>query len=184
VELVDTQDLNQKFFEISIQSVNLGFHPSYLTSMAYKKLIRHRINDDVFRNACNNAKSMAEAAVMLNLHFNSFKKRAVELNCYKPNQPGKGLRKASPKIPLTEIIDKGKHPYYQSFKLKIRLINEGIKKNVCESCGYSSWMGKQINLELHHVDGNRQNHKLSNIKLLCPNCHSQTDTFRAKNKKN
>ena len=151
--------------------------------MIYKKLIKDRINDDAFRKACNDAKSMAEAAVKLNLHFNSFKKRAIELNCYMPNQSGKGLKKASPRIPLKEIIELGKYPHYQSYKLKNRLIKEGIKKNVCENCGCSSWLDKQINLELHHEDGNRQNQKLSNLKLLCPNCHSQTDTFRAKNKK-
>lgn len=120
---------------------------------------------------------------MLNLHFNSFKKRAIEFGCYKPNQSGKGLKKISPKIPLSDIIEKGVYPHYQSYKLKKRLIAEGVKKNVCETCGLSSWKGKQLNLELHHVDGIRQNHKLSNLKLLCPNCHSQTDTFRAKNKK-
>lgn len=151
--------------------------------MAYKKLIKHRINDNFFRDACNIAGSMAEAAVILNLHFNSFKKRAIELNCYKPNQPGLGLKKTVAKIPLADIIELGKYPHYQSFKLKNRLINEGIKKNVCETCGCSVWQGKPINMELHHIDGNRQNHRLDNLRLLCPNCHSQTDTFRAKNKK-
>ncbi len=151
--------------------------------MIYKKLIKNRINDDAFRKACNDSKSMAEAAALLNLHFNSFKKRAIELGCYKPNQSGKGLKKTSPKIPLSDIIEKGIYPHYQSFKLKKRLIAEGVKKNVCKTCGRSSWLGKQLNLELHHVDGKRQNHKLSNLKLLCPNCHSQTETFRAKNKR-
>ena len=126
---------------------------------------------------------MAAAVAMLNLHFNSFKKRAIELGCNNPNQSGKVLRKISPKIPLSDIIDKEVYPHYQSFKLKKRLIAEGIKKNVCETCGISTGMDKQLNLELHHIDGKRQNHKLSNLKLLCPNCHSQTDTFRAKNKK-
>ena len=151
--------------------------------MTYKKLIKNRINDDSFRKACIESKSMAEAAALLNLHFNSFKKRALELNCYKPNQSGKGLIKISPKIPLFDIIERGACPHYQSFKLKKRLITEGIKKNVCETCGCTMWQNKQLNLELHHIDGNRQNHRLSNLKLLCPNCHSQTDTFRAKNKR-
>lgn len=47
--------------------------------------------------ACGKAKSMAEAAAALKLHFNSFKKRALELGYYKPNQAGKGLKKISPK---------------------------------------------------------------------------------------
>jgi 5-methylcytosine-specific restriction endonuclease McrA len=47
----------------------------------------------------------------------------------------------------------------------------------------SDWQGRPLSLELHHIDGNRQNHLLDNLVILCPNCHSQTDTFRAKNKK-
>jgi 5-methylcytosine-specific restriction endonuclease McrA len=43
------------------------------------------------------------------------------------------------------------------------------------------WSDKKINMELDHIDGNRTNHKLENLRMLCPNCHSQTDTYRAKN---
>lgn len=45
-------------------------------------------------------------------------------------------------------------------------------------------MGKKINCELDHIDGNRTNHLLENLRILCPNCHSQTNTFRGKNIKN
>ena len=83
-------------------------------------------------------------------------------------------------IPLDEIL-LGKYPYYQTYKLKNRLIKDGIKMNICEICGISSWNDKPISLELHHKDGNRTNHRLENLILLCPNCHSQTETFRAKN---
>ena len=107
--------------------------------MIYKKLRKTRINDHAFRKACNDSKSMAEAEAMLNLHFNSFKKRATELGCYNSNQSGKGLKKISPKVPLSDIIEKRIYPYYQSFKLKKRLITEGVKKNICEICGCSSW---------------------------------------------
>ena len=44
-----------------------------------------------------------------------------------------------------------------------------------------TWNGLPIPLELHHIDGNRNNHKFENLQLLCLNCHAQTDTFRAKN---
>ncbi len=66
--------------------------------------IEQRIDDKVFIEICENAQSMSEAASKLGLHFNSFKKRAIELGCYKPNQAGIGLRKNMPKIPLSEII--------------------------------------------------------------------------------
>ena len=151
--------------------------------MPRKWFIKGRIGDAEFIEACKNAKSMAEAASILQIHFNSFKKRAVELDCYRPNQAGAGIRKNASKTPLKEIIELNLHPHFQSFKLKKRLIEEGVKQNKCEICGIESWNNKPIEMELHHKDGIRTNHFLANLSLLCPNCHSQTETFRAKNKK-
>jgi len=54
-------------------------------------------------------------------------------------------------------------------------------KNCCELCNTSEWLGSAITLEVHHIDGNNKNNELSNLQILCPNCHSQTDNYRAKN---
>jgi len=51
----------------------------------------------------------------------------------------------------------------------------------CAECGVSDWNGKQLTLEVEHKDGNWRDNGPGNICLLCPNCHSQTPTFRAKN---
>ena len=72
---------------------------------------------------------------------------------------------------------------YQSYKLKKRLIAEGIKKSVCESCGQSEWLEQPIPLELHHINGNNSDNRLENLRLLCPNCHALTDSYRGKNKR-
>lgn len=138
--------------------------------------------DKYFIEVCQNTKSMAKAAAVLELHFNTFKKKAIELGVYLPNQSGKGLSKRDngSKIPLNEILE-GKHPQYQTNKLRIRLIKEGLKMHRCECCGIENWMNKPISLELDHIDGNRTNHILENLRILCPNCHSQTSTYRAKN---
>jgi len=48
----------------------------------------------------------------------------------------------------------------------------------CECCGMTDWMNKPITLELEHTDGDRKNNTRENLKLLCPNCHSQTPTWR------
>lgn len=56
--------------------------------------------------------------------------------------------------------------------------------NICSECGISEWNGKPIVLELEHKDGNSENNSKENLCLLCPNCHSQTSTFKAKNKGN
>lgn len=51
----------------------------------------------------------------------------------------------------------------------------------CAICGIVDWMGKPIKLELDHVDGNADNNTLENLRLICPNCHSQTETYKGAN---
>jgi hypothetical protein len=51
----------------------------------------------------------------------------------------------------------------------------------CECCNNTEWLGKPITIELEHIDGNNKNNAKENLKLLCPNCHSQTETWRGKN---
>lgn len=51
----------------------------------------------------------------------------------------------------------------------------------CEECGSTEWLNKPITLELEHIDGDNQNNIKENLKLLCPNCHSYTDTWKGKN---
>jgi len=57
------------------------------------------------------------------------------------------------------------------------------KDNSCNCCKLTTWQDKPIGLEIHHIDGNSKNNKLENVKLVCPNCHSQTDTFKNKKRK-
>ena len=53
----------------------------------------------------------------------------------------------------------------------------------CEICGISEWMNKPITLEVHHINGNYTDNRLENLICLCPNCHSQTDSYRKSTKK-
>ena len=139
------------------------------------------INKTQFIHVCNSSLSMASAAAQLDMHYNTFKRHAVKLGCFKTNQSGRGTHKPCKRIiPLQEILT-GLHPQYQTFKLKNRLLKEGILKDACSICGISEWQGKKLNIELDHVDGCRTNHVLKNLRMICPNCHSQTETFRAKN---
>ena len=70
----------------------------------------------------------------------------------------------------------------KSSKILQYLIQYGIKKYTCEKCGIDTWNGNLITLELHHKNGNHKDNNLENLEILCPNCHSQTENFRFKNK--
>lgn len=63
------------------------------------------------------------------------------------------------------------------YKLKQKLLEDGLKENKCERCGISEWQGKPIVCQLHHIDGDETNNELDNLQMLCPNCHSQTDNY-------
>ena len=79
---------------------------------------------------------------------------------------------------LTAILDINSS--LSSSNVKERLFNHKIKENKCEICGLTEWLGKSINCELHHINGDNTDNRLENLQILCPNCHSQTDTFRKK----
>jgi DNA-binding CsgD family transcriptional regulator len=65
--------------------------------------------------------------------------------------------------------------------LKARLISSGLRQARCERCGISEWLGRPLSVALHHVNGDRLDNRVENLELLCPNCHSQTDTFGGRN---
>lgn len=81
-------------------------------------------------------------------------------------------------VPLSECNDFG--------VLNKRSIREILLKErpyKCEKCGLTEWLGETIALQVHHIDGNSNNNIRTNLMLLCPNCHSQTDNWCNKNNK-
>lgn len=85
------------------------------------------------------------------------------------------------KIPLEDILVENS-TYRNNYNLKKRLFDKGLLKNECAICGLGpEWQGKKIVLRLDHKNGTNNDHRIKNLRMLCPNCDSQTDTFTGRN---
>lgn len=76
----------------------------------------------------------------------------------------------------------GENSTVPSARLKKSLLEFGIIDNQCSMCGISKWRGNELCIELDHINGKSNDDRIENLRMLCPNCHSQTDTFKGKNR--
>ncbi len=129
------------------------------------------------------ARFAGQAAELLGIHYTTYRRHAKRLGVFGFNVHWrKGKRGYNRKYTETEIssyLDGTKRVFLPRF-VKQYLFDKGLKKNVCEKCGIASWNEQPLTCEFHHIDGDRHNNQLSNLQLLCPNCHSQTPNFRIK----
>lgn len=110
------------------------------------------------------------------------KRRISELNCDISHfGTGTAKRNYQAKYDLDDILVENS-TYANISCLKNRLIKEGRLEYKCALCGISEWMGLPLSLHLDHENGKNNDHRIENLRFLCPNCHSQTDTYAGKNK--
>ena len=118
--------------------------------------------------------SNSEIAKRLNCKVDTLKSYYKKMNIdYKGNQGGKGI-KSDPKRKTAEELSLNSS--ISSSRLRNRILDDNIKERKCEKCGLEQWLCEPIPLELHHIDGNHYNNDLNNLQILCPNCHSMTNT--------
>lgn len=88
----------------------------------------------------------------------------------------------SPKKMYSEILIENSS-YSSTHSLKHRLIKDGLLIDRCSRCDVTHWLEEKLSLHLDHINGIRTDNRIENLRLLCPNCHSLTETYAGKNKK-
>ena len=151
-------------------------------------MARHKYTIDELERAVKGSSSMRQVLIMLGLklaggNYSTVSKHLRDLKIDTSHFIGKGWRKGS-NIPVVQPFKLKdilvENSSYQSYKLKNRLIAEGLKLVCCEVCGLTEWLGNKIPTELHHSNGNKSDNRIENLQILCPNCHSFTENYRGK----
>lgn len=152
-----------------------------------RKYSRYNVDSNKLSEIIKNSLSYRQVLSKLGIapaggNYTSLKKRIKKYNIDISHFTGQSWNKGinfGPKRPIEDYLS-NKYSI-SSHKLRLRLIKEKFLKAKCNSCKKTTWLNKSIALELHHKDGNHENNNLSNLELLCPNCHAYTDTYRGKN---
>lgn len=149
-------------------------------------------NKDDLKKAIESSLSLRQVIHKLGLveaggNYDQIKKYIKEYNFTTQHFTGRGWRKDKTfattwRKNLNEILILDSD--VQSFKLKNRLIIEGLKERACEMCGWCEMASDgRIPVELDHVNGDKRDNRIQNLRILCPNCHSLQSTHRGLNKK-
>lgn len=143
-------------------------------SISFSEVVRKLLNKD--RAHGSMISYIKQLAIDYQIEFTHF-------NAKNWNKNKSGTFKSISKEELiTNYLSKTPMKRTNSHNIKTWLFKLGMKLKKCEVCDLpDSWNDKPLSLQLDHIDGDKTNNELSNLRIICPNCHSQTETFCGKN---
>lgn len=134
-----------------------------------KEYLTEIVNDSTSIAECLRKMGMAQTACS----YNTFRERVRN---WEINIEHFVKRHYTKQIPLDSVLCANSH--YTRKSLKQRLLKTGLKNNICEMCGQGeNWHGKKMHLILDHINGIRDDNRLENLRIICPNCDATLDTF-------
>lgn len=158
----------------------------------YSKILnmKRKYTTEEVKEAVKNSLSIANVLRLLNLrpvggNYKTIKaiiaKNSIDTSHFTGQGWNVGLKFRPQKEFSNDEIFKENSSYKSMWRLREKY--KQLKKiNHCEICGIKEWLGKPIALEMHHKNGINTDHRVSNLQLICPNCHSQTESYRGKAK--
>ena len=165
-----------------------GLATDHLTDHRGRRGRPARYTDAELRAAVAASKSWAETLRRLGYcptggNPRTLQKRTAELGIPIDHfDPYAAARRPRPElcIPLEDILIEGST--YSRTNLKRRLYEAGLKERRCELCGQTEmWRGKRITLILDHINGVRDDNRVENLRIICPNCAATLDTHCGRN---